>query len=561
LERKLAAIVAADIVGFSRMMGEDETYTVNAVRKLRSETFDPILAEYDGAILKSMGDGWLMEFSSAAGAVNAAMRIQDRMSKHTPIALRIGVNIGDITKTEEDFYGDGVNIASRLEGIAPEGAILISDAVYASLDGTLSPSFEDWGICDLKNISREVRVWVRNISEEANSKAVRHVQHKSKAFPFLAIAPIKTNQASSQVNEIANSLTADLATFFGGIAWMTTSISEEPPSTAYALQSSLRAQDQRIRLETRLRDPQGVTIWSDKSDGSFQEAFDWQDRMVEHISGAAADLILEAETLVLASVPNDELLPEQCLLMGMMAWKTFSNESFEASTGFQSRAIAAKPEMADAYAEAIIVTCAAYTMGPNSIMQDYMRTMPQWVEAARPLATGHAMLTLAIGIADYLSNRRIAPLNQTVSLVLRLAPFDARLLSFCGWAHLWSGDAQTSLDCFEKSIRYGKLGPFIVAAYGGAATALVQLGQPKSAIRHCDAALKMSDSYPTLYSAKAAALAMQGETEAAKACMSAFLKLLPDRTLRGWKATNDYGKSEGGERYFEALLMAGLPEG
>ncbi len=107
-------IVAADFVGFSRMMGEDEADTVNAVRKLRSETFDPILAEYGGAILKSMGDGWLMEFSSAAGAVNASMQIQDRMPRHTPIALRIGVNIGDITKTEEDIYGDGINIASRL---------------------------------------------------------------------------------------------------------------------------------------------------------------------------------------------------------------------------------------------------------------------------------------------------------------------------------------------------------------------------------------------------------------------------------------------------------------
>lgn len=561
MERKLAAILAADIVGFSRMMGKDEASTVNAVRKLRSETLDPILAEYGGAILKSMGDGWLMEFPSVAGVVNAAMQIQDRMSKHPSIALRIGVNIGDITKTTEDFYGDGVNLASRLESIAPDGGLLISDAVYASLDGTLSPSFEDFGLCELKNISRDVQVWSRNLSRDINSSAVGNAPRKSSTFPFLAIAPITTNQSGSQIAEIANSLTADLATFFGGIAWMTAGISEEPPRDAYVLKANLRAQGQRIRLETRLTDQQGTTIWSDKSDSSLEEAFDWQDQILEHISGAAADLILEAETLALASIPDHELLPEQCLLMGIMAWKTFSNESFEVATGFQVRAIAAKPEMADAYAEAIIVTCAAYTMGPSPIMQDYIRTMPQWAEAARPLATGHAMLTLAIGVADYLSDRRIAPLNQTVSLVLRLAPFDARLLSFCGWAHLWSGDAQTSLDCFEKSIRYGKLGPFIVAAHGGAATALVQLGRPNSAIEHCDTALKMADSYPTLYSSKAAALAMLGENEAAQKVMTDYLKILPNRTLRDWKATNDYGKSEGGERYFEALLRAGLPEG
>lgn len=543
------------------MMGEDEAGTVDAVRKLRSETLDPILAEYSGAILKSMGDGWLMEFQSVAGAVNAAMQIQDRMAKHPSISLRIGANIGDITKTAEDFYGDGVNIASRLEGIAPQGGLLISDAVYGSLDGTLSPSFEDFGLCELKNISRDVRVWVRDTSNDTTSRAVGNVPRKSPAFPFLSIAPVTTNQSGSQIIEIANSLTADLATFFGGIAWMSTGISEEPPRDAYVLKASLRAQGQRIRLETRLTDKQGMTIWSDKSDGNLEETFEWQDRMLEHISGAAADLILEAETLALALVPDEELLPEQCLLMGVMAWKTFSNESFEVATGFQARAFEAKPDLADAYAEAIIVTCAAYTMGPSPIMQNYMRTMPQWVEAARPLASGHAMLTLAIGVADYLSDRRIAPLNQTVSLVLRLAPFDARLLSFCGWAYLWSGDAQTALDCFEKSIRYGKLGPFIVASHGGAATALVQLGRPNSAIEHSDTALKMSDSYPTLYSAKGAALAMLGEMEAAKEAMTSFLKILPNRTLRDWKATNDYGKSEGGERYFEALLLAGLPQG
>lgn len=543
------------------MMGQDEAGTVEAIRRLRLETFDPILSEYSGAILKSMGDGWLMEFPSVAGAVNAAMQIQDRVSSHPTISVRLGVNIGDITKTEEDFYGDGVNIASRLEGVAPKGGLLISDAVYASLDGTLSPSFEDLGLHSLKNISRDVQVWGRALSNEMSYKAGGNLLRKSSAYPLLTVVPTKTNQSDPQINDIANSLTADFVTFFGGIAWLNTHISEEPSNDSYVLRTSLRAQGQRIRLEIRLSDQQGATVWSEKSDGDIDDAFDWQDRILEHISGTAADLILEAETRALSSVADDKLLPEQCLLMGVMAWKTFSNESFELATQFQARAIELKPDLADAYAEAIIVTCAAYTMGPSPLMQEYMRTMPQWVEAARPLVTGHAMLTLAIGLADYLTDHRIAPLNQTVSLVLRLAPFDARLLSFCGWAQLWSGDAQTALDCFEKSIRYGKLGPFVVASHGGAATALVQLGQPVLAIQHCDTALKLADAYPTLYSAKSAALVLAGELEAAREVMTLYSKLLPNRTLREWKATNDYGQSEGGERYFDALRKAGLPEG
>lgn len=393
------------------MMGQDEAVTVEAVRRLRLETLDPILAAYGGAILKSMGDGWVIEFPSMAGAVNAAMQIQDRVSSHPSISVRLGVNIGDITKTEEGFYGDGVNVASILEGIAPTGGLLISDAVYASLDGTASPSFEDLGQCSLKNISRDVRVWGRTLSKEVIYRAGGNVQRSSSALPLLTVVPIRTNQIDPQINEIANSLTADFVTFFDGIAWLNTHISEEPSSGSYVLRTTLRAQGHRIRLEVRLSDKQGTTVWSEKSDGDIDDAFDWQDRVLEHISGNAADLILEAETRALSSVPDDKLLPEQCLLMGVMAWKTLSNQSFELVTQFQARAIELKPEMAEAYAEAIIVTCAAYTMGPSPLMQDHMRTMPQWVEVARPLAPRHAMLTPAIGVAEHLSDRRIAPQN------------------------------------------------------------------------------------------------------------------------------------------------------
>lgn len=130
----------------------------------------------------------------------------------------------------------------------------------------------------------------------------------------------------------------------------------------------------------------------------------------------------------------------------------------EASVGFWFRVLAAKPEMADASAEALTVTCAAYAVRGNAIMQDYMRRMPRWVEPTRPRATGNARRALALGIANCLSNRRIAPLNQRVSLVLGLAPFDARLPRFCGGAYLWSGGAQTSLISSKSAFAVGNLG-------------------------------------------------------------------------------------------------------
>jgi adenylate cyclase len=380
------------------------------------------------------------------------------------------------------------------------------------------------------------------------------------ALPCLVFVPVATTDTRAETLDLANALTADFGTYFSGINWLDTAVRTSPSPGGYVLNATLRTQGARLRLETRLLDPNGAPVWTHKSDSTLADSFDWQDSVVEDIAGHGTDMILEAETLRLTTVPDDDMTPEQCLLMGIMAWRTFSNDSFVRAASFQARAIAAKPDMADAYAEAIIVVCAGRTMGTNLRMKAYQQKLPEWVEAARPLAIGHAVLTLAIGIATYLQDQRMPPLNQTVSQVLRMVPFDARVLSFCGWANLWSGQTQAALDCFDKSINLGKLGPFLVASYGGAATACVQLGLDNQALDYCAAGLALADTYPTLYSAKCAAQALTGDLEGAEVTLKRYRELLPDRTLAEWRLSNSYGESDGGKRYFEGMRLAGLPE-
>lgn len=146
------------------MMGEDEAATLSALRALPAEVFGPVFADNNRDVVKSMGDGWLIEFASAVEAVNAAMQVQDRLTGHATITLRMGVHIGDVTRSDGDLYGDGINIAARLEALAPDGGLLISDAVFSSLDGTLAPSFEAAGQQSLKNIARPVTTWVREMA-------------------------------------------------------------------------------------------------------------------------------------------------------------------------------------------------------------------------------------------------------------------------------------------------------------------------------------------------------------------------------------------------------------
>jgi len=155
----LAAILAADVVGYSSLTGEDESGTLAALRQWRSELFEPIVADHRGDIAKSMGDGWLVEFDSAGDAVTCAIQVQEMLSGHEILKLRIGLHIGDITHADDDIFGDGVNVAARLEALAEAGGLCVSDVVRQSVEGKLDLAFEDMGPQRVKNIEREVHAW------------------------------------------------------------------------------------------------------------------------------------------------------------------------------------------------------------------------------------------------------------------------------------------------------------------------------------------------------------------------------------------------------------------
>ena len=158
MRRKLLAVLAADVTAYSRLMESDAEGTLAALLRMRAEVFGPTVASRRGRIVKSMGDGWLVEFVSAADAAAAALLVQDELAARGGLRLRIGVHVGDVTHADEDLFGDGVNVAARLEALCEPGGVAISDAVWSSLDGTLRPSFDDGGERTLKNIARPLRI-------------------------------------------------------------------------------------------------------------------------------------------------------------------------------------------------------------------------------------------------------------------------------------------------------------------------------------------------------------------------------------------------------------------
>ena len=161
LERRLSPILIADVVDYSRLMGEDEARTLAALAQFRRELFEPIIAARGGKVIKRMGDGWIVEYSNVSDATASAIEVQERLLNHEIIQLRIGVHIGDVSFQDDDIYGDGVNVAARLEALAETGQVLISDTVHHSLDGKAVALFNGGEHHRLKNITRSVAVSAR----------------------------------------------------------------------------------------------------------------------------------------------------------------------------------------------------------------------------------------------------------------------------------------------------------------------------------------------------------------------------------------------------------------
>lgn len=558
MDRRLSAILAADVADYSRLMGVNEAETLSALTSFRKEILGPTVAGWRGKIVKSMGDGWLIEFGSASEAVNCALAVQERLDGNRVIRLRIGLHVGDVTHLEDDIFGDGVNIAARLEALAEPGGIAISDPAYSSLDGTLTPSFDDAGLQALKNIERPIRVWNKGGIRPQSSSELE--TDRLSGYPRLTIQPVETSDDRTEVLELAEGLTGDMDATLSGVRWLISTVKTETQTNEYALRCTLRSRGDRLRLEARLFDPSGVQIWSKKRNGDLAESFDWQDESSDEIAVDVITTILDAEIARLSSISEAERTAKECLVYGFMQFHLANAESFDASITSYMRAMEKDPSLADAYAEAILTTFAGMTVGLEVVVPFYENHFEGWLQNGRSLGVSNPFLEMSLALADFKVSRDVIPLRNANSRALRSAPSDAHVLHYAGWCSLWSGETSTAYRCFRKfSDQFGNAHPFAAPAMGGAATAAAQLGDCETAISIAQSGLELSKSYPTFFAALAAGYAMSGKLEEANAAMKKYRALVPTRTVSSWKLHNDYGGSEGGERYFEALRQAGLP--
>jgi TolB-like protein/class 3 adenylate cyclase len=485
-QRKLAAIVAADVVGYSRLMGRDESGTLARLRKNRSEHLEPVLAKYGGRLVKLTGDGALVEFASAVDALSAAIEFQQRMaqanddqSADTALVFRMGLHLGDLIVDGDDLYGDGVNVAARLEGEAPAGGIVISRSVHDAVVGRVRATFDDLGGLALKNIERPVQAfgvkwqqsdWQQAMAAETTGAPATEGQAPLPLpdKPSIAVLPFQNMSGDPEQEYFADGITEDITTALSRISSLfviarNSSFAYKGKAidirqigrelgVRYVLEGSVRRAGKRLRITGQLVEAEtGAHLWADKFDSALEDVFDLQDRVTIAAAGAIEPSVTQAEIRRANRKTTANLQAYDWLLRALGEQQLYSRDGIDRAMDMARRAIELDPRYAQAYAY-----LASWIL---------LRRIYGWME--------HETAETAEGI-------------RLANLAVQLEPNDPIVLTEAAFAlgHL-DRDLATALSWFDRAIA---LNPNSASTFGRGAVVRNFAGDYVTAAEHADRA-------------------------------------------------------------------------
>jgi adenylate cyclase len=371
--RRLAAILAADVAGYSRLIGANEEGTLGQLKALRAEIIDPKIVEHHGRIVKTTGDGLLVEFASVVDALRCAAEIQNAMAKGNAeiaaekrIEFRIGINVGDIVIEDGDIFGDGVNVAARLEGLADPGGISVSARVQEDVAGKLDLTFEDLGEQSLKNIARPVRVYrVSNAAVQSPSPVAPSALPLPDK-PSIAVLPFQNMSGDPEQEYFADGMVEEIITALSRIRWLFV-IARNSTFTykgrsvdvkqvgrelrvRYVLEGSVRKVGQRVRIATQLIDATiGNHVWAERYDRPLADIFAVQDEITERVVGAIEPELYAAEHLRSQRKLPESLDAWECVIRALSCITQSSLAGYNEAEALCRRAITVSPNYGQAH--------------------------------------------------------------------------------------------------------------------------------------------------------------------------------------------------------------------
>lgn len=371
MERRLTAILAADVVGYSRLMGIDEAGTLAELKKIRAELIEPKVAEHQGRVVKLMGDGTLIEFPSVLGAVSCAMQLQEALGQRSRsvspdrrIQFRVGINLGDVIVEGDDIYGDGVNVADRLQAIAPSGGIAVSSSVRDHVGNRMDIAFEDTGEQTLKNIDRPIRVY-RVLLKGVEASSVRNRRVSGK--PAVAVLPFTNMSGDSEQEYFSDGITEDIVTDLSKVSGLSViarhsafSYKSKPLKVQqigqelgadFVVEGSVRKAGARVRVTGQLVScKDGTHLWAERFDRDLTDIFEIQDEITHAIVDQLKVKLLPAEKKSITQPPTDNVDAYNYYLRGRDFFYRHSKRYFELARRMFAKAVELDPSYARAYA-------------------------------------------------------------------------------------------------------------------------------------------------------------------------------------------------------------------
>jgi adenylate cyclase len=581
VKRKLAAILAADIAGYSRLMGADETGTLARIKEHRRELMDPTNKQYRGRVVKTTGDGILVEFQSVVDALSCAINVQRGMHERNAqvpperrIEFRIGINLGDVIVDGRDIYGDGVNIAARLEGLAQPGGICISQTVLNHTRGKIAFDVEDLGEQQLKNIARPLRVYrVSCGGILARERPTLALPDK----PSIAVLPFQNMSGDPEQEYFADGMVEEIITAlsrfqhlfviarnssftYKGRAVDVKQVGREL-GVRYVMEGSVRKAGNRVRITGQLVDAAtSAHLWAARFEGGLEDIFDLQDQVTASVVNAIGAKLEKAEIERAKRKPTDSLDAYDYYLRGMASFYRWTKEDVSEALRLSYKAIEIDPEFSSAYG--LAAWCYFWRM-VNGWMTDRVQEVAETTRLARHAAEfsndDAVALSLSAVALGYVANE----LDADAVLVDRAMALNPNLaVAWLASATLraFLGDANMAAEHAARAIRLSPFDPLMFFMETIAALAHFNGGRYGEAWPLAERAFQKNPNFAGTIRVAAATNALAGRLNEARGFIARALQLDPELRISNLKTRVTWFRSEDFAKYAEALRMAGLPE-
>ncbi|HEV7601806.1 MAG TPA: adenylate/guanylate cyclase domain-containing protein [Bradyrhizobium sp.] len=532
VERRLAAVLAADVAGYSRLMGVDEEGTLARLKAARKSLVDPTIASHRGRIVKTTGDGMLVEFASAVDAIRGAVEVQRSMAEQNAsvpqdqrIEFRIGIHVGDIIIDDNDIFGDGVNVAARLEGIAEAGGICISDDAQRQVRGKVDIAFEDMGSQTLKNIAEPMRAWRVRPQGQAPSVAQSSPAASTKASseiaqplalpdkPSIAVLPFQNMSGDPEQEYFAEGIVEDIITglsqskslfviarnssfTYKGKAFDIKQVGREL-GVRYVLEGSVRRAGGRLRITAQLIEAaQNKHLWAEKLDGDVNDIFALQDALTMKIVSSVSNRLEQMEIDKARCKPTTLLDAYDLYLKGLALVRY--DRRFDEAHDLFTKAFALDPDYAAAYAMAALCLLYRQSLRGSSLSPDDSAESIRLARMAAKLAQedANAMARAAHVLANLGKQYDLA--KELVDRAVALNPNLGSAWLVRGWVSIMRGEGQCALESFTTVLRLDPLDPARAGAWAGLACAHNALGDFEAGYQWATRALETETEMYTL---------------------------------------------------------------